>query len=81
MALDVGAKIRQWREDPVSFVRELFGAEPDPWQHKVLTAFPSRQRIALPSAKGPGKSCVEAWLSWNFSKSTPPFCLSSPWHP
>lgn len=71
MALDVGAKIRQWREDPVSFVRELFGAEPDPWQHKVLTAFPSRQRIALPSAKGPGKSCVEAWLSWNFLLTRP----------
>lgn len=62
----MGVKLRQWRESPVRMVRELFGAEPDEWQKDVLDAFPHRQRIAMPSAKGPGKSCVEAWLAWNF---------------
>lgn len=62
----MGEKFRQWRESPTRMVRELFGAEPDPWQKDVLDAFPRTQRIAMPSAKGPGKSCVEAWLAWNF---------------
>ena len=25
-------KIKEWRENPLQFVRELFGAEPDEWQ-------------------------------------------------
>ena len=60
------AKIRRWREDPVSFVREVFGVEPDAWQVDVLRAFPTHQRIAMKACKGPGKSAVDAWLAWNF---------------
>ena len=30
------AKIREWRLDPVKFVRECFHAEPDPWQLDAL---------------------------------------------
>ena len=52
-------------------VRELFGAVPDAWQDDVLKAFPHKQRIAMPSAKGPGKSTVLAWLSWNFLLTRP----------
>ena len=50
----------------MSFVRDVFKAEPDEWQADVLRAFPTTQRIAMKACKGPGKSCLDAWLAWNF---------------
>lgn len=60
--------IRRWREDPVSFVREQFHAEPDEWQRDALMAFadPLKPRISLQACAGPGKTAVEAWCGWNF---------------
>src|SRR5690349_22016711 len=58
--------LRAWKADPVRFVREQFGAEPDPWQAEVLAAFPRNQRLAMKACKGPGKTAVLAWLAWNF---------------
>lgn len=62
------AKIRRWRSDPVFFVREQFGVEPDEWQKDVLMAFARKDtpRIAMEACAGPGKSAVEAWIAWNF---------------
>lgn len=60
------AAVRRWRSDPVAFVREVFQVEPDAWQADVLTAFPRTQRQAMKACKGPGKSCVLAWLVWLF---------------
>jgi len=48
-------KIKLYRERPDIFVREVFGATPDPWQDEVLRAFPYNQRIAMKASKGPGK--------------------------
>lgn len=49
--------IRLWRADPVQFVRDNFGAEPDAWQKKALEAFASNKRemmrIALKACAGP----------------------------
>lgn len=59
-------QIRRWRENPRAFVRECFGATPDPWQDDVLEAFPHQQRIAMKASKGPGKTAIETWLAWNF---------------
>lgn len=64
-------KIKLWREKPDIFVREVFGVIPDPWQDEVLKAFPYNQRLALKASKGPGKSCLLAWLSWNFLLTRP----------
>lgn len=64
-------KIRLWRDHPEIFVREVFHATPDPWQDEVLKAFPHKQRIAMKASKGPGKSCIEAWLAWNFLLTRP----------
>lgn len=55
----------------MAFVRECFGAEPDAWQLDVLRAFPKNQRVAMKACKGPGKSCVMAWLAWNFLLTRP----------
>ncbi len=54
--------------DAVQFVRENFNVEPDLWQVDVLTALadPSKRRIAMKAAKGPGKTAVLAWCIWWF---------------
>lgn len=63
-------RIRLWREDPVSFVRDNFKVEPDIWQVKVLQAFasrdPQKMRIAMKACAGPGKTAGLAWCGWNF---------------
>ncbi len=64
-------RIARWRDDPVAFVRECLGAEPDAWQVDVLNAFREHQRIALKACKGPGKSTVLAWIAWNFLLTRP----------
>lgn len=72
MVMTVAAEaLRQWREDPVRFVREVFGVEPDAWQADVLTDFPKTQRQAMKACKGPGKTAVESWLAWNFLLTRP----------
>lgn len=62
--LSAAARIREWREDPCLFVREQFGTEPDAWQRKTLEAATKNIRLALKACKGPGKSCVLAWIIW-----------------
>jgi hypothetical protein len=65
------AQIRRWRQDPVAFVRECLGAEPDWWQADMLRAFPKHKRLAGVACKGPGKTALEAWLGWNFLFTRP----------
>lgn len=73
MSLDerVRARLRRWKSDPVSFVREEFQAEPDAWQAEVLSVFPKVNRLALKACKGPGKTAVIAWLVLNFLATRP----------
>ncbi len=40
-------KIKEWRDHPDQFVREVFNVEPDEWQLKVLREFPHSNRIAM----------------------------------
>jgi phage terminase large subunit len=56
----------RWMDDPVAFVRQVFGAEPEPWQLRALKALPSKSRVALMASKGCGKSCLDAWAVWWF---------------
>lgn len=67
MSLDASAdKLIQWKKNPVQFVEEVFKVTPDPWQHDALMAFPNERRMSFLSSKGTGKSCMLAWLVWNF---------------
>lgn len=59
-------RIKRWREDPVSFVRECLGVTPDAWQAEKLRAFPKHNRLGIKSGKGPGKTALLAWCAWNF---------------
>jgi phage terminase large subunit len=58
--------LKRWRQDPIAFVNEVFGAKPDAWQEEVLAAIVAHQRVALKACKGPGKSCVMSWIMWWF---------------
>ena len=72
------AQFARWRVDPVAMVRELFGVEPDGWQKTVLKAFPLNPRISMQACKGPGKTCVLAWIAWNFLLTRPnPKCAAT----
>ena len=64
-------EVVRWRRDPVYFVRDVLGAEPDEWQADVLRAFNTHPQIAMQACKGPGKSTILAWLSWLFLATRP----------
>lgn len=68
---EIADAIKRWRHDPVAMVKELFHAEPDPWQADGLRAFATDERIAVKSAKGPGKTAFLAWCGWNFLLTRP----------
>lgn len=62
-------RIATWWRDPVRFVREVLGVEPDKWQEKALLqyALPRRDlRIALQACTGPGKTALLSWIGWHF---------------
>lgn len=73
MSAPAADRIRLWREDPVVFVRDNFGVEPDAWQVEMLRAFPRNNRLVASACKGPGKTALLAWLGWNFL-ATRPYC-------
>lgn len=68
LAPELAARILAWREDPVLFVMEAFGVEPDKWQERALrtVARGGRVRLALKACAGPGKTAVLAWIGWWF---------------
>lgn len=65
------SKLTRWRENPDEFVREVFNVVPDKWQSKVLKLFPKSPRLAMKASKGVGKTCILAWLIWNFMLTRP----------
>jgi phage terminase large subunit len=67
----IWAKLKRWREHPITMVREEFDAEPDAWQAEVLEAFPDHNRVLMKACKGPGKTAVLAWLGCNFLATRP----------
>lgn len=73
------SKIKLWRENPVQFVRDNFGVEPDAWQVDVLMDFGNQNepklRQSMQACVGPGKSAVLAWCGWNFLS-----CYGEPGH-
>jgi len=53
--------LQRWALDPVLFVTEGLGAEPEIWQAEVLAAVVTEDRIAVRSGHGVGKSALLAW--------------------
>lgn len=65
--------VMRWRADPVAFVREVLGAEPDAWQVECLEALVTSgfSRFCLKASKGPGKTTLLAWVVWWFLVTRP----------
>jgi phage terminase large subunit len=67
----LGARIRDWRENPAAFAYDELKFEAgDPWQQRVFDVFPSQDpdklRISLQACTGPGKTAILAVLNLNF---------------
>lgn len=62
------AAFKHWLANPVQAVRDWFGVEPDDWQADALKAVfcGGMDRLAIKSAHGPGKSALDAWITWIF---------------
>jgi phage terminase large subunit len=58
----------RYRNDPVAFVREVLGAEPDTWQIEFLNAIGrGERRVSVRSGHGVGKSTASSWaMLWYF---------------
>ena len=54
-------RIVNWAVDPVLFVQEVLGAEPEPWQAEAMRALVTEPRIAVRSGHGVGKTTALAW--------------------
>lgn len=52
----------EWAKNPVQFVKDVFGATPEPWQEQVLSDMPTHYKQAIKSGHGVGKTTLEAWV-------------------
>ena len=55
-------KLQGWALDPALFVREAMRVTPEPWQIDVLAALVLRDRLAIRSGHGVGKSALLSWV-------------------
>lgn len=55
----------RYRYDPVGFVRNVFGVEPDKWQAEVLEAvfIDGERKLSIRSCHGVGKTALLAWIA------------------
>lgn len=69
MVEDAIAGIASWRRDPVRFVVDVFGVEPDEWQRDALALMGGdlnpKRRLCMKACTGPGKSATLAWMGWH----------------
>lgn len=58
-----------WRRDPVRFVVDVFGVEPDEWQRDALALMGGdlnpKRLLCMKACTGPGKSALLAWAGWH----------------
>jgi phage terminase large subunit len=66
-AAEASRRLREWRQDPLRFVLDVFNATPDAWQADALEVLgrPGRKRLGLKACAGPGKTAVLAWGGWH----------------
>lgn len=53
-------KIPVYRENPVTFAREVLLFEPDEWQRSALIDLAYNPKVAIKSGQGVGKTSLEA---------------------
>lgn len=68
----VNAAFRYWLANPVEAIKDWFGVTPDDYQGDMLQAtFGEKNRVAIKSAHGVGKTCYLAWAGWYFLMTRP----------
>ena len=66
--------IARYARAPIAFVREVLGAEPDPWQMLALRALAhGHTRLSIRSGHGVGKTAFAAWSVVWFCCTRAPF--------
>lgn len=61
-----------WLANPVDFVKDNFGITPDDYQGDILAGiFGDKDRTAIKSAHGVGKTATHAWAGWLFLNGYP----------
>jgi len=66
--------VERYRDDPVGFVRDVLGADPQPWQEDLLRSVGDVgvRRISIRAGHGVGKSVACAWaMIWHMSVKYP----------
>lgn len=62
-------KLTEWRLDPVKFVVDVFGVDPDAWQIDAMRElggdYNPVRRLCMKACTGPGKSATLAWMGWH----------------
>lgn len=57
--------LKIYRDNPVKFVRDILQVTPDDWQAEALTALATKNRVAIRSGHGVGKTALESWsICW-----------------
>jgi hypothetical protein len=64
-------KLREWKYNPVSFVRDGIEATPSRQQADLLGSFPKHKRHTVRSGHGTGKDACASWLIMNFMTTRP----------
>ena len=64
VSVEAARRLMAYRRDPVKFVREVIGAEPEGYQARVMRAVASadRTKVSWRAGRGCGKSCLAAWV-------------------
>ena len=52
----------QSKDSPLTFVTDVLGAKPEPWQADALEAVGRHDRVSIRSGHGIGKTTFESWL-------------------
>ena len=73
-------KLLALRNDPVEFVRQVLGAEPDKWQIKALESIVTKDRISIRSGHGVGKTSLLSWyiLIWQMTRYPAKSAITAP---
>lgn len=70
---DAARKLRQWREEPLTFINQALEVRLDEWQEDCVSLYQKNPRLGLVASKGPGKTFLLAVLTWHFF-----FCRKMP---
>ena len=64
--------LRRWKASPRTFISEVLGVTPDEWQGSVLDAIAEKDRVAVRSGHGVGKTALLSWaVLWWLTTRTP----------